>query len=549
MTIKEFFTKAVSKVASIATTTPANLDNGIFKAFIPEFLYKPPYGYPRKVNVPALRDLGKNPYVFSVVKTIQDEVSNTPWKIAVKEEFAKDGNDYSEKQKEITERLRHPNGNGESLSHIFRALVKDICEIDSGVIVKVFNKFGEYQQMFVRDSGTILKNPDIYGYMGNRAEYVKPATDELYQDGAEAIRKFYDINYRDQAAYFQYGWIAGSMPIPFGRREIVYMIANPQSHSVYGRSPLEILYDVILTLVYGSKYNLDFYLNNNMPEGIIQLLGAEQEEIDEFTEKFKAQTTVKDSFDNSRRIGYKYPVTNTQANFIQFQVSPKDMEIIAQQKWFLKLVWASFGVTASEMGYEEDSNKNSQQEQSKVNGRKAIEPILDVIKFNFNTQIMTEFDAPELEFIFDDYDIETDIKKHNLYKIQLDLGIKTSEMIAAEEGIDVEALKKSKEEAMEMQRKEFEAQGGEEEENNFGKKKEEPNNLDSKKEDGKKKDKEPEKEKKETEAKALTDADLKPTELGNELKDNIKVIKKNILAGLNKIVTKEDKKELFDNEQ
>ena len=58
-------------------------DTSIFKAYIPQFLYKPPYGYPRKVNTVYLKSLAKNPYIFSVIKTLCDEVVSKKWEIKV----------------------------------------------------------------------------------------------------------------------------------------------------------------------------------------------------------------------------------------------------------------------------------------------------------------------------------------------------------------------------------------------------------------------------------------------------------------------------------
>ena len=57
----------------VATNEARQKDNPIFKHVIPEFLYKPPFGFPRNVNVPFLRTLSKNPYIMSIIKTLQDE--------------------------------------------------------------------------------------------------------------------------------------------------------------------------------------------------------------------------------------------------------------------------------------------------------------------------------------------------------------------------------------------------------------------------------------------------------------------------------------------
>ena len=136
------------------------------------------------------------------------------------------------------------------------------------------------------------------------------------------------------------------------------------------------------------------------------------------------------------------------------------MDIIAQQQWFTKILWMAFGVNADEMGFTETSNRAVGEEQIKVFKRKAIKPILQVIQYHINTQIMPEFfsepmngvvqPAPDfsdvpLEFVFDIYDIDEDIKELNKLQMEANLGIKTTEMIAKERGISIEELNNSKE--------------------------------------------------------------------------------------------------------
>ena len=164
-------------------------EGDIFKAYIQNFLFKPPYGMPRKVDTPGLKRLSRNPYIFSVIKTLSDGAATTPWSIKVKDEFQEDGTDHEENIDTVTKFFRNPNGNEESMGHLLRALVTDICECDSGVIVKIFNRAGEFKQLFVRDGSLFLKNPDIYGYMGDKADFMEPLPDGFndltvkFQDG------------------------------------------------------------------------------------------------------------------------------------------------------------------------------------------------------------------------------------------------------------------------------------------------------------------------------------------------------------------------------
>jgi len=464
-------------------------DDDIFKAYIPDFLYKPPFGMPRRDNTVMFKQLAKNPYVFSVIKTLCDEATTNPWEVRVKEEFQDDGTDYSDKIKEITNFLQNPNGNAESLKHILRQLITDLLEVDSAVLVKVFNSGGKMNQIFSRDGSLFLKNCDIYGYMGNRADFVMPLPDGMTgvnidfggtpTTSQQQIMKQYSLLYKEQAAYFQYGWTAGSMPVPFGKREIIYMMQMPRGDSIYGTSPVGILTNIILNLIYGADFNLDFYTNNNMPDGAISLLGAQNDQITQFRENMENQFKFTDNLGNKRKKFWKHPITSTPVEFTPFSFNSKDMEVLAQQKWFTKIMWMCFGVNAEEMGFSEDSNKSTSEVQIKAFKRKAIKPLLDVIAYHFSTQLLTEFfdnvksgEVP-LEFIFDEYDVQEDTAKHSLLEQEIRMGVKTPLMAAKELGINVEELEKEldkqKDEQQENMEFENDLNNSEEKENNFKK--------------------------------------------------------------------------------
>ncbi|MHA1481833.1 MAG: phage portal protein [Candidatus Heimdallarchaeaceae archaeon] len=472
------FTKAkVDTSGSVTQAYTKPKGDDIFKAYIPGVLYRPPFGMPRTDNTPMLKKLSNNPYVFSVIKTLADEASSIKWSVNVKEEFSdvnskeEEEVDYTDKIKEITKFFRNPNGNEESFNHIIRQLITDICEVDAGVLVKVFDVSGDFKQMFARSGDLFLKNPDIYGYMGNRADFVTPLPDGFTGVGMDLagnqtnsqqqLMKQYSLLYKEQAAYFQYGWTAGSMPVPFGKREVVYMMQNPRSDSIYGTSPVSVLMKTILNLVYGIDYNLDIYINNNMPDGVIELLGATAGQMAQYRENMEKETRKEDEFGFMRKIWNKIPIVSSPAKFVPFQLSSKEMEIIAQQEWFTKVLWMNFGVTADELGFSQDSNKATGDAQIKNAKRKALGPLLKVIQYHLNTQIVPEFftegsemadfaDVP-LQFEFDVSDIDDDIKELTRLKMEKDLGIKTEMMIAKERGINLEELKEGLDERREQE--------------------------------------------------------------------------------------------------
>ena len=439
-----------TKSESVVDPGGAQFEGSIHKTFLPRFLYKPPFGWPRTQDTILLRKLSQNAYIQSIISTIQYQVSSAKYEFKLRE-----GKKENEEVKTKLENFfANPNGNAESFDEILRQLTRDILVLDSGVLVKVFNSKRELLQIFARDGASFLKNPDIHGYIGDREDFVDSWVwmwneDNMAYETKPRFEKTADIQIvSNEAAYFQYGISNSSIPIPFGKREIIWFCANPGTDRIYGLSPVEILGNVLLTLIYGSAYNMDFYLNSNMPDGILELLNASKSDIEAFRERMKPEFTEKDALDNERKVFHRFPIVNVPTKFTAFQLTSRDMEILAQQEWFWKIVLAVFNVTSSEMGFTQDSNKATEVVQSSVFKRKAIAPLLRLIEYRLNLQIIPELDPEGLyKFCFDDYDIVEDIKKHELYQMQLNIGTKTSEMIAEEEGIDLEKLKKQKEEA------------------------------------------------------------------------------------------------------
>ncbi len=440
-----------------------SLGQDIFKAYIPWFLYKPPFGYTRTVNPLQMRLFAENPYIFSVIKAIQDAVSTTPYDIVLKEEYAKEDKEYDDvARKGILNFFDKPNDNPfETFPRILKQWVKDIGEVGNSIGVKVFNKQGEFTQLVARDASTFLLNTDIHGMLGNRDDYIKTPTVDFLTQGLPTDRTAYNKlpadkaaekiaddmkqgafqqRYSETAAYFQYGWTAGARPVPFGKREVIWIDMNPRTNNIYPQSPIEVLWNTILTLVYGGEYNLDFYLNNNLPNGMLWFEGCTGDQAEMYRTQLDNQVMEHDEFNNVKKKHFKVPVTAHKPEFIQMQMTSKEMEVIEQQKWFVKLLYACFGLNENEMGFVENVNKANGENQSEATVRKMVRPFLSAIELAINAQLMPEFNCPEYEFKFINYSIDEDVKKHNLLEQQLRMGVKNQKMVARELGIDYDEV-------------------------------------------------------------------------------------------------------------
>ena len=223
---------------------------GLPKAYIPKFLYKPPFGYPRFVDLPNVRRLASMPYVEMCISAIIDEMSAIEWDIV-----PKDGIELTDQIQKQIDHVKsffdNPNTNKESFEEIRRKYIRDILEVDAGVINKVFNIQKEMVEMVARDGATFTKNPDIFGMMTDRDDIIQDPNIATTSKEMTLMEPGWITasDAREKAAYFQYGWITGARPVPFGKRELVWFERNPRTDSIYGRSPVEILASTIQTLI------------------------------------------------------------------------------------------------------------------------------------------------------------------------------------------------------------------------------------------------------------------------------------------------------------
>jgi len=384
--------------------------SALYKAVIPEWLYKPIFGKPRNVNVPEMRRLAKTPQIAMCVNTIINEVTSIPWEIQ-----PKDPNNYSQAHiDEVTEFLKDPNRNKENFKLILRQLVQDVLEIDAAVLVKIYDYSSYYEDpetgmWFLKPLGmrklvgikpydgiNFTANPDSYGILP------------------------------EQMAYWQYSWATYQRPTAFARDEIVYMLQYPQTTSgVYGRSPVELLMDIAQALLYSVNYQKEFYDSNAIPQGILSVLDASDSHIKAMRARWDDYLLRTDEFGNKRRYFHKIPITNQDTKFTSITLSPVELQVLESQKIWLDIVMAVFNITPSELGFTQDVNRATDLSQTEAFKRKAVRPILELLKFHINTEIISEFQYDDIEFNFVEEDMVDIRRKKEIAWQELKLKVTT----------------------------------------------------------------------------------------------------------------------------
>lgn len=379
-----------AEVASGENTTTEAYKFG----YATEWFFNPLYGQPRKVNITQIRNFANSIWIRMCVDTITEEVTSIPYQIKVKEGI--DPTPQHQKQiEEVTSFLDNPNRNKETYSHIMKQVMRDILEIDAGVIIKVFDKKGELIELYARDGGTFLKNVDRFGI---------------------------------EKGYYQYSFkVPNNKPIEFNPREVSYFMAHPRTSSFYGWSPIQSLLEILETLNNTIRYNKEFFNQNAIPNGILEVLIKDKDKFKRFREGWENE--VKGQF-------HKMPIINFESKWTPFNMSNKDMEFLDSQSWYMKLVMAMFKIPPSELGFTDNVNYATASSQERVGIRKTIKPYLDLLEYKTNAEIMPEFGYEDLEFCFDEPDYAGEQVKRQQEKTDLELGVRTINEVRAERGLE-----------------------------------------------------------------------------------------------------------------
>ncbi len=465
--LKEINENMVSSKGDNVVSAMEQSREGMPKALIPNFFYKAPFGYPRYENLFYQRQLAASVYVDMVETAIIDEVTSIPWTVVAED---RDGNEVPGKEAEvekIKDFFENPNTNAESWETIVRMMLPDLLELNSGIFVKIFNAFGEMVEIVARDGAAFTKNPDPYGMYTHRAELIliknllypseesamnsmamnnifTPSTASSFQQQIIPTNNIpFNQNYLtsgqaiDEAAYFQYGVNSAARPVPFGKREIVWVEKKVRTDNLYGRSAMAVLTKTVQTLIYAVEHNLEYFSDNSIPPGVLGFEGLSTEDLKAFAMQWNESQKKADDFGQWKKSFHKLAMVNRKPTFERLGFTNQELQVIEQQKWWSKLVWACFGLTATELGFTEDAKGSANQiVQSSIAKKRIIYPILRILEYCINTQIIPEFGFEGIRYKYKIFDVEDESKKWELYKLQTESKLKSINEIRNTEGLD-----------------------------------------------------------------------------------------------------------------
>ena len=327
---------------------------------------------PRQVDILTLRTYAKSAWVQMVVMTITKQLMTTEWKIVPKNED-EDVEKYEKEIKKIETFLNQPNRNNSTFWDVWMPFIRDVLELDAGVIYKGKNVKGELVEIFASDGSRFLFDIEPNGIING---------------------------------YYQYSWKnPASIPRFFEKDEIIYGRINTNSEYMpYGFSPLQSVQQEVELMIQSTRYNKEFFKNNSIPDGIVSAkMNAEQ------LKYFKAD------WEKIKGDPHKLIFINGEGiDFKNLQISNKEMEWLDGQKWYFHVIFGAYGLSPQEAGFYEQSNRSTGESQERITVKNAIQPYLNLIASKINKEIIPELVGhDELKFIWDVADAAAEKIKHD----------------------------------------------------------------------------------------------------------------------------------------
>jgi len=299
----------------------------------------------------------KNSTFRACVETIVRQVSTTPWEIrpSGRAEY------NSDHATEVEAFLRNPNVNDENFQQLISKVVRDLLIYDAGVIEKVFSlgKPKRLKELWARDGSSFKPIIDEHGVVTG---YVQAITTRE----PERVR--------------------------FEADEIVYIMMHPQTRTPYGMPIAESIVDEISTLIFSSRRIADLMDKDEIPPGVLWIKRLGEAQKRRMEEEFKAK--------RGKELVLRILYNVDEVNWLPFKRSFKDEDVKELIQHVERIIYRNFGLMPSEMGDVEGVVRATALAQMKFARSSLWKPILYLLQYFINTEIISEFNYPDIEFRF-----------------------------------------------------------------------------------------------------------------------------------------------------
>jgi hypothetical protein len=158
-----------------------------------------------------------------------------------------------------------------------------------------------------------------------------------------------------------------------------------RSDRIYPLSPALQMKQWLEILADSTTHHGRFYSDNELPPGILSAREATQQDLDQIKEEVQA----------AKGDPRAAPVVGTDARWVEVGGSAVDLDVIAEQKWFMSLVAAAFGIPKNEIGFDEDVNRSTSEAQLQIVAKRVSDPLSKAIVEPLRRQLLPQFNRYE----------------------------------------------------------------------------------------------------------------------------------------------------------
>jgi len=133
---------------------------------------------------------------------------------------------------------------------------------------------------------------------------------------------------------------------------------------------------------YSTTHHSRFYRDNELPPGLLSVREATQNDVDD----------LRDELEAAKGDPRAAPVVGTDARWVEVGGSAVDLNVIEEQKWFMRLCAAAFGIPQTELGMVEDVNRAEGDNQLTLVHKRVTKPLAETIGQAFTRQLLSQFE-------------------------------------------------------------------------------------------------------------------------------------------------------------
>lgn len=273
------------------------------------------------------------------------QITGLSWDITTVDDIQ--GEDEFESQiKEVKMWLKQPFGHHTRLRELLTIMIDDLLTLDAVSFEIAKTRGGRFMHLVPVDPSTIVLRVTPSG-----------ATPEPPMVAYEQI-------------------ILGQSVAKFTTDQLIYESLNAKSYTPYGMSPLESLILQVEAALRGTLYNLNYFRENNVPEGFVTLpeeVATSKAQVEDWQEWFDALVAGDTQMTHRLKIlpnGSEYTAAK----------KPEDMAFERFEMWILEQTCAVFDIQPQDIGITHNVNRATGEVQHDIGKERGLLPLVNFVK-------------------------------------------------------------------------------------------------------------------------------------------------------------------------